>query len=36
VAGMALAGLHPVRARVRIPDGQADDPDRPHMIITFG
>jgi len=36
VAGMTSAGLHPVRARVRIPDGLADDPDRPHMIITFG
>jgi HK97 family phage major capsid protein len=27
VAGMASAGLHPVRAWVRIPDGLADDPD---------
>jgi len=33
---MASAGLRPVRAWVRIPDGLADDPDRPHMIITFG
>jgi len=34
VAWMASAGLRPVRAWVRIPDGLADDPDRPHMIIT--
>ena len=27
VAGMASAGLHPVRAWVRVPDGLADDPD---------
>jgi Phage capsid family len=27
VAGMASAGLHPVRAWVRIPDGLAEDPD---------
>ena len=35
MAWMASAGLRPVRAWVRIPDGLADDPDRPYMIITF-
>ena len=35
VAGMASAGLHPVRAWVRIPDGLADDPDAFAEFIDY-
>jgi len=35
VAGMASAGLHPVRAWVRIPDGLVDDPDAFAEFIDY-
>jgi hypothetical protein len=35
VAGMAEAGLHPVRAWVRVPDGLADDPDAFAEFIDY-
>ena len=35
MAGMASAGLHPVRAWVRIPDGLADDPEAFAEFIDY-